>query len=242
MTALTRLTLTQRLGRWSGTKDPSEITSTTAIDTLHVGNLVAFVDQAWLDIQLAQNSRWQWMRRQLLDTKALTASTKTLAMSVISATCRTIVPFINHDMSPQRYILLTHPVTDTVHKVEFVPYEYWRGYYDRGARQTNKPTHFTLRPDNTAEFDPIPDAAYTINCDWITLPTELTADATEPDMPDHFHMLIVWWAMVHLMDFDEKASRYVTANRQYKKMLNRLTIEQLAEDMHGELLSTRPIY
>jgi len=241
-TALTRLVLTQRLGRWSGQIDPSEITTTVGTLALHVGNLVAFIDQAWVDIQLSQHMRWLWMRARSVNTVALTPGTNTLALSAISATTNRVLPFLAQDTNPLRYILLTHPTTAAISKVEYVPYTGWRGYYDRGTRPSGRPARYTSRPDGTLEFDPNPDVAYTIDCDYIKLPTELAADANTPDMPNHFHMLVVWWAMVHLMDFDEKGGRYQTADRAYKRMINRLNIEQLVEKEIDEYLSTSEIY
>ena len=198
--SITRLNLTKRLARWSGVVMPSKVTSTTSPDTDKIGDLVAFVDQAWLDIQLLENNRWNWMRERSFDDEALTADTRTLAMSVFTAegtTYRTVVPFIAHDVVPLRYIHLTHPTTSSVHRCEFVNYEMFRGYRDKGSRPTQRPTRYTVRKDGTLEFDPTPDVAYTINCDIILNPSEFSGDNDVPNMPNHFHMLIVWWAMVH---------------------------------------------
>ena len=242
MAALTRLELTKRLGQWSGTLAKSKITDTVTPDTDQVADLVAFVDQAWLDIQMSQNTRWRWMRNRLEDTAALTASTRTLALSVIDSTARAIAPFTQFGTYPCRYILLTHPTTAAVSKCEYVPYHYFRGYWDRGTRPEGRPGRFTQRDDGSLEFDPTPDAAYTINCDWIQNPVEFSANASEPDMPIHFHMLIVWWAMVYLMGYDENNPRYSTADRQLAKMLNRLHIEQLVEDASAEYLTSNDVY
>ena len=242
-TALTRLELTKRLGRWSGQVLPSKITSTETPPTDHISDLVAFIDQAWLDIQLAQNNKWRWMSNRLDDDSvALTISNRILTMADIDATARTVVPFKAHDVTPLRYVLLKHPTTESIHRCEFTPYEFFRGYRDRGDRPTQRPTRFTIRKNGDLEFDPIPDVAYTIDCDWIQEPTELALDADTPDMPNHFHMLVMWWAIVHLMDFDENGGRYQAADRQHKKMMNRLLIEQLAEDLFDEYMSTGEVY
>lgn len=240
--ALTRLQLTRKLGRWSGTVLPSDITDTVAPATDFIGDMVEFIDQAWIDIQLFKQSRWLWMRHQLDYTVALVASTRTLAMSAIDSTCKRLIPFIEPDTYPDFYVLLKHPTTDAIHKCRFVPYPLWRGYYDRGDRPENKPVRYTVRPDGTLEFDPTPDVAYTVSTDWAHKPTALAADGDAPDMPDEYHMLVVWWAMIHLMDIEEKGGRYQTANRQYARMVNRLCIEQLPKADHAEFLSTAEVY
>lgn len=242
MAALTRLVLTQRLGRWSGTKAPSEITSTTSPDDDHVADLVAFVDQAWEDIQTAQGDRWLWMRERSIDTVALSASTATLALSAIDSTCRAVIPFYAADTYPERYVLLKHPTSEAIHKCSYVPYDDWRGWYDRGTRTEGRPVRYTVRPDGTLEFDPTPDVAYTINCDWVHEPVVFSADANTPDMPNHFHMLIVWWAMVYLMGYDENSQHYQIADRQLQKMYNRLCVEQIARGTVDEFLSTTDVY
>jgi len=240
--ALTRLALAKRLARWSGDTSPDDVTSTETPPTEFVGDLVAYIDQAWLDIQLTQHTRWLWMTNQSLDTVALTPGTATLALSAIDATARTVVPFLDHDTHPLRYILLKHPTTAAIARCHFVPYTFYRGYRDRGTRPSQRPTRFTILNDGTLEFDPNPDVAYTLNCDWIQQPNELALDGDTPDMPNHFHMLVVWWAMVHLMAFDERGGRYQSANRAYKRMINSLNIEQLGEDLLDEYLSTAEIY
>ena len=236
-TAITRLNLVKRLARWSGTVLPSEVTSTTTPDTDHIADLVAFVDQAWIDIQTSQN-RWAWMRHRLDDDSVpLVALTRTLTMAAIAATARAVVPFLSRGGDPLRYVMLKHPTSLAIHKVAYVPLEDFRGYRDRGTRPTQKPTRYTVRANGDLEFDPTPDVAYTINCDWTHIPSELIADGTTPDMPAHFHQLIVWWAIVYLMDFDENGGRYQTADRQLKKMLNRLSIEQLPDASHDGFMS-----
>jgi hypothetical protein len=242
-TSITRLNLTKKLAQWSGKLSPAKVTSTVTPDTAQVADLVEWVSQAWIDIQISQNNRWNWMRKSLDDDSvALTIGTRTLAMATIDATARTVLPFIAHDIVPLRYILLKNPTTESVHRCEFKVYDFFRGYRDRGARPTSKPTRFTILKDGTLEFDPTPDVAYTLNLDWVQVPNELIADATTPDMPAHFHMLIVWYAMIHLMDYDESGGRYKRADRQYKKMLNRMSIEQLPEDVHDDYLSTSEVY
>jgi len=239
--ALTRLQLVKALGRWAGQIEPEEITTTVA-QTGHIGNLVEYISQAWLDIQLAQHTRWLWMRNRSVNTVALTPSTRTLAASAIHADCRVVKPFLLRDISPDRYILLKHPTSSAIARCGYVPYTHWRGEYDRGTRPEQLPVRFTIRPDGTLEFDPTPDVAYTLDCDYLKVPTELTLDASTPNMPTHFHMLVMWWAIVHLMDYDRDGGRGQGADRQYQKMYNRLLIEQLEEDMHDEYLTTSEPY
>lgn len=243
-TAKTRLQLVQALGLWSGQKDPAEITATTGTLEEHTANLVAFVDQAWLDIQNSQHKRWLWMRRRTVNTVALTPTNRLLEMADVAEDCHTLLPFIIRDEAgPIRYITLRDPVDTTrLQRCLYVPYTSWRGWYDKGERPEQMPVRFTLLPDGTAEFDPTPDAAYTIDADYVIVPTELADDDNEPEMPAHFHILIVWWAIVHLMGFDEKNNRYEVANRHYRQLINQLNIEQLVEDSHHEFLSTTEIY
>lgn len=241
-TTRSRLQLTKDLGRWSGVESPADIETTVGDIVESIEDLVAYVDQAWLDIQNSQGHRWRWMRHRSLDTIVLTPSTATLAMSAIDATCRQVLPLIRHDTYSKRYILLKHPTTGAVSECEYVPYNFWRGWYDRGTRAEQRPARYTRLPDETLQFDPTPDVAYTLQFDWVHDPVEFSADADEPDMPAHFHMLIVWWAIVFLMGFDERSGRYQTADRQYKKMINRLHLEQLVDDNVNEYLSTATLY
>ena len=241
-TALTRLALAKHLAGWSGTMLPADVTDTETPVTEQEDNIVRFIDQSWLDIQLAHHLSWGWMLNQSTDTVALTPSTRTLAMSAFGVTANTIRPFIAHDTEPLRYIALTHPTDGSVSQCVFHNYEYFRGFRDRGTRPVQRPTRFTILRDGTLEFDATPDLAYTVNLDWVQFPKSFALDADTPDMPNHFHMLVVWWAMIHQMDFDENGGRYQTSDRQYKKMYNRLLIEQLSEDLHDEFLSTNEVY
>jgi len=200
-----------------GTEDADDITSTTSPDTDYIGDIVEAVDTAWEEIQVMHEGAWHWRRKQT--TFALAATTREYAFTTIDANCVGIIPMRQRHQS---YILIGN------NEVEFVPYQNWRGWLDRGTRGSDRPQHFTVRHDGGTkiEFDPTPDAIYTVSLDILNDLQDLTADGTVPLMPVRFHRTIGFLAATYLAEYDENV-RYKLLSKRYKRWLNDLREDQL---------------
>lgn len=226
---MTKLELVQFVARKMGTEDPDDITSTTSPATDYISDIVDAVDTAWEEIQLMHEGMWHWRREQ--QTLATVASTREYAYSAIDADCVGVVPMKPYP-SCQPFILIDQQ------EVWFVPYQNWRGHYDKGTRPSGKPGYFTIRHDGGSkiEFDPTPDAVYTVTLDILHDVQELTLDTTEPLMPARFHKVIGFLACTYLSEYDESA-RLALFSKRYRKWLGDLREDQLPK----QRFTVRPI-
>lgn len=69
--------------------------------------------------------------------------------------------------------------------------------YQRGSEVHGYPGFISEDPHHTLHIAPTPDVQYRIRSDYYTSPQELALDADEPEMPQEWHMLIVYHAMRH---------------------------------------------
>jgi hypothetical protein len=84
---------------------------------------------------------------------------------------------------------------------------------------------------------PKPDGVFTVSGQYWKKPQALAADADEPEMPDEFHMLIVWKALEHYALYESAAESLVRAQKEQKWYMNRLEIDQLPDvQMPGPLV------
>ncbi len=98
-----------------------------------------------------------------------------------------------------RCYLTATGVADEQH-LDYVPWECFRDAYLHSANRnvSGRPIKFTIEPDKSVTFYPKPDANYTVVGEYWKRAQAMTADATEPLMPDEFHLILVWMAcMAH---------------------------------------------
>jgi hypothetical protein len=99
----------------------------------------------------------------------------------------------------------------------------WCGYEEFQRRfiaatvDDGQPRWWSVSPTGDLLVAPAPDSGlYSISADYWARPTELTADNDEPDMPEQFHMLIVWRALLEVASFDAAPEVETRATRNLK--------------------------
>jgi hypothetical protein len=93
----------------------------------------------------------------------------------------------------------------------------------------NRPVHYSVSPDRTRWIGPAPDAAYTINGQYIRSAQVLVDGSDEPICPEDHHDVIVWHAMVHMCDFDEARLKIATSTVRLRQTMGALKRDQLPE-------------
>ena len=223
---MTRLELVKMVAQKLGTADPDDITSTTSPDTDYISDIVESVDAAWEEIQIMHEGVWHWRRTQ---TSFNTTTNREYTFTQIDSTCVGVIPF-QHRQQGNSYILIGN------NEVDFIPYQNFRGWLDRGTRSSQRPQYFTVRHDGGSkiEFDPTPDAVYAVSLDILTDLQDLTIDGTVPDMPVRFHRTIGFLAATYLAEYDENV-RYKLLHKRYTKWLNDLREDQLPKQRFNVL-------
>jgi len=223
---VTFLDLVKRLAQESGTADPDEITVVASL-TGHERDMRDWVNQAWREIQLAQD-QWRWMQKTGVFNMTIGQSeyTKTQIQAQIPDYDEPIAMTAPRDY---RYVLIATPGGQTNNQCWYYPWETYRGLYDRWVEEDGQPQRFTLKPNESLVFDPAPQQAYQVDLEYKQSIQDLTASTTVPDMPEKYHMLIVYWALIFYSGYDEASSRYQSSERLYRMMMQKLCNEQLPE-------------
>lgn len=115
--------------------------------------------------------------------------------------------------------------------VEYVPYQQWQGIYDAAPLSTGQPTYYTVTPDQSLEFNTIPDRAYTIRGGYDKKVIPLTVNGSLPMFPERYHNVIVWWAIVHYycVSRDKTQELRAKSDVELKRELSKLYNEQLPD-------------
>jgi hypothetical protein len=175
---------------------------------------VNWVRDAWTQIQ-NDNPEWIFMRKSF--THALSIGSTSYSPASLGIT------------SFQRWITDTpeyHPVTiyDPANQageceIPYIPYSSWRVSYDRGTHDPSKPVCWSIAPDNSLVVGPKPDIAYVLRGDYQRGPQVLAADGDVPIMPDQYHDIITYRAMMMLAGHDEAAAALNAARIRHDPIL-----------------------
>jgi hypothetical protein len=87
----------------------------------------------------------------------------------------------------------------------YAPWETFRALYRRGDPPTDYPSVFTVDPRGRVMLAPVPDDDYTVTGEYMLGLQSLVLAADIPEMPETFHELIVYKALLLLNESDESA-------------------------------------
>lgn len=110
-------------------------------------------------------------------------------------------------------------------------YDAWRDtYLFSGARDTRtRPLEFAIGPNKAINLGPVPAAGYTVTGDYFIAPVTLAVDTDTPALPAHFHMAIVYKAMMHYGAFYAATEVYQRGELEFGKLMRRMTADRLPE-------------
>lgn len=213
----TFLELAQSVALKSGTvpglNQPPAVTGLTG----RLAKVVYWTAEAW---RLIQNDRplWLWMLREFTG-PALTgnASLEASDLGITSRFGEWVYDTESNRPSGFSIYLTSAGATEEGY-LSFLHYDEWMDNYSTGVAPTDKPQIFTVDPLNRIRLYPTPDADYTIRGRYKRDIQRLETDGAEvPEMPERFHDLIVYRALLLLAEHDESTvqlpSWTVNANR-----------------------------
>lgn len=192
--------------------------SAVSYDALVAGWIAA----AWHDIQMA-NREWRWMWSEwntASTTQDFTLPTPTGRLSAV----RTV------DFNAGITCEPTGSASDYTY-LSWVPYE-GNEYLFRHVT-TGRPTYITQLPNNKLRLNTVPDQEYTFRGEgWLT-PWTLTANTDEPDMPERFHKLIVWTALLDHARWEASPEQLQIAVDEKRRLFSRLLADQSSHPQIG---------
>lgn len=204
------------------------------------GLLVKWYKDSWLQIQNKNRGMWRWMRHEFsLNTVASTESyayTDCTDLTDSVAISRFKRWRIDVDDSPSTiYLNSAGEGTETL--LPFMPWDYYKLVYKFGTEETGQPTFISVNPQDKIYLAHIPDDVYVVKGDYYRSPQILAADDDVPEMPSHFHDLIVYEAMKKYGFFESAQEVITRGDIESSRMMADLESEQLEEwSMAGSLI------
>jgi hypothetical protein len=222
------LQLCQRLRRKTRSSGNGP-TTTVGTQIEDYARLIAFINEAWVDLQTIRED-WLWMRSS-------TTFTTTASQALYTITNIGLTDFGNwKNNSFRNYDTTAGTVSEIM--MDNISYDDWRNTYYLGATRftQTRPTQFAIAPDFSVALGPVPAAGYTVSAEYCKAPYELVADADTPPLPTQYHMMIVYRAMMYYGASEGAPEVYQEGEIEYRQMLNRLSMQQLTmTDLAGAL-------
>lgn len=212
---MNRIELIRALRQEAGISGSGPVSSAGA--TGQTKDLVDRIDEAWLDIQ--NMTMWNWMWEE--------ATVTIPAGADVSAATGVPAP---------RYVVTS--MRSPSGRMRYLAHRDFADMFDVLLPGVGEPTIWTVRPDTLIKVNALaPAGGLTLQVERYRNPVPFAADTDVPALPSQYHRIIVWLAMMRISAFDEAGSRYASAEREYNRLLARLTSEEMPQLDTGEPLA-----
>jgi hypothetical protein len=104
--------------------------------------------------------------------------------------------------------------------------------------QLAEPSTIILMPDNSIEFEPVPDKTYDIKADYFREPTLLAANSDVSAIPGAYHPAILGRALILYSNFENAPEIRTQGQEIYGDFLPRLENNQLPNQRYSRYQST----
>lgn len=162
-----------------------------------------------------------WINRANKDLQNLWANWKFLWVNSTFSTVtdqRAYTPFTDiGEWNATQFYIGDDPLAVTYHETS--------GRFDQ--TETGKPHTVVIMPDNSLQLYPLPDAAYSINCEYYRAPQELKENTDISLIPEKFHDVIVLRAVVKYAHYESAPELLELARVEYPERLTQLEASQL---------------
>lgn len=204
--------------------------STAQSQTGESGRIVAWVVQAWTDLQTSKED-WLFMR------EGFNFNT-TADVWEYSATAAGLSNFGNWKRDSFRCSTAGQDYRDE-QLLNYMEWTTFRNLY-RYANMRNtkaRPVVVSIKPNKDLAFGSIPDAVYVIDGEYYTQPVTLSADSDTPLLPARFHMAIVYRAMMYYAGYEAAPEVMARGEFEYRRLYMRMEIDQLPTLISGPPLA-----
>lgn len=174
---------------------------------------------AWREIQRMPR-KWAWMRRTATPTLAVQMEH---AKTVFDLSRFGVFLPETDEYWPTAYDP-ANPATEW--RIRWLPYEEFRRRFVVGTHAAGPIQYWAVSPTGTMLVGPTPDIAYVVRIDYLTSTQVFSADADVPEMPEEFHMAIVWRALMSCAASDAANEVYARARGEYDAIESDLIFDQ----------------
>ncbi len=230
----TFIELCQELAVDSGTFEDGQ-PATVTDQTGRLGLIVRWIGIAWTSIQTA-HANWQWMQSEF------SGSTIASQQRYIGNTDFSVERFdrflCRQNEKEDRFTIYDPSIGLSDEGLLIcLPWQDFYPTYTLGAQTTTKPTHFSIDPSGQMALWPVPDKVYTVRGPFMKTVQVLSAGTDTPEMPSHFHRLIVEVAFELLNTHDESLNQYPLYKMQRMVRFGQLERDQLPRITLGSSLA-----
>ncbi|MEO0504440.1 MAG: hypothetical protein AAFZ14_14020 [Pseudomonadota bacterium] len=231
----TFLQLCQDVSRESGTI-PGVAPSTTVGNTDRLAKIVSWTSQAYTRIQTARND-WRWLNREgELTLLANTRRTTKASLAEDGVPASRFATWL-YDPEQGEGSWSAYETSQGVANERPLRFEHWHFFYRyrlRGPEDTNPPVRFSIDNQDRVVVDPVPTTEWTMRCRFKAGPQTLAADDDVPEMPEQFHQMIVWRALMFLANFDEATTQLPEWKGNYEALYGKIVQQQTPPVYLGE--------
>lgn len=228
---MNKLELTKRLSREAGVNQSGPVTTINQVGDYK--RLVDWIDTAYEDIQTA-HATWQFLRKEFSFATVSGTATYTPAAAGLSD----FAEWVSDDDGDSENFRIYLTAADEQF-IDYIPWDLFREVYLFGTQrtQTGRPTVYTIKPDDTLMFFPIPNDVFTCLGEYFRIPFTMTLNDDEPVFPDRFHIAVMWQALKYYGAYSQESDKYMTGQIEYRKRLRALEKSQLPQIAWGEPLA-----
>lgn len=229
----TFLELTSRLCRECGVSTSNFATTVNQSGKLRL--MCDWINAAWMDIQ-GLHQDWDWLRTSVSFVTVDGQATYALGSGAGTTGVTAAVFGMWDRRSFRNYPTATGTPAEIC--MGYIDHDRWRDTYQIGSSRTatSQPYQFTITPAKAIGLGPVPASGYTITGDYFTCPTEMSADVDIPALPAHYHMAIVYRAMMMYGAYEAAPEVYQRGEMEYKRLMSRVEHDRLPEFTFGEPL------
>ena len=197
------------------TAAPASVVTTDARNK----RLVNWYADAWRDLQAERD--WKWMRTTL--DVALTIGQQTYTGTELGAA--RFGRWRREDDTYSAY-LYRAGYPNTRWEMAYWPLDEFRAQYIYLTWGDTTPVAWTIDENQQLLVGPAPNDAYMLRKEYWKEPSELAADADEPDLPDRFKWIVMWRALQEIAKSDAKPEILARAEANYAQLHGALLLDQ----------------
>lgn len=108
-------------------------------------------------------------------------------------------------------------------------WDWFREMYIKGPQNAQRPMAVALMPDKSLMFGPLPDKVYVVTGEYWKTVQSLALDVDVPEMPEEFHMVIVYEAMKKYAGYESANEVMARSKNEGGPLLNALEMDQLPQ-------------
>ena len=205
---------------------PSSVTSTSLSEEENA--VVRYIKTADQDIQ----SRWfDW--DYLCSEATITASSGTSTLTSSNSGFQSSLGNWRLDS------FVWNKSSDDYQILEYVPWNEYREDYKYGTIDSDIPEVFTVKPDNTIDLYPPPNASVAVSAEYWSTPTLLSSDSQVSEIPARFHRIIIARAKMFYAENEDAPEIMVSSLSEFEDQLDKLEADQLPRQKNRRFSSAQ---